>query len=214
MAVEGPATNVISPEKQMSFLYRRAAGPDDFPWHDAGPPRLLEQAVASKPNGGRALDLGCGSGFYTVSLARQGFDVTGVDFIPEAIRMARERAVAAGVDVQLVEADLLQWQPEGAFDLVLDRGTLNLLRPSDVPEYRRRLLRWLAPDGEYVLDHALKRHPLDWRPIGPNRRRHEEILAMFESDLELRDHEHLVERVPLPVGPRLHFGVYWFHRPS
>ena len=54
---------LISPHKQMQFLYRRAAGPDDFPWHEDKPTRLLEEAVASRPTKGRALDLGCGSGF-------------------------------------------------------------------------------------------------------------------------------------------------------
>ena len=68
---------LISPRKQMQFLYRRAAGPDDFPWHEDKPSRLLEEAVASRPTKGRALDLGCGSGFYTVHLAQQGFEVTG-----------------------------------------------------------------------------------------------------------------------------------------
>jgi SAM-dependent methyltransferase len=204
---------MISPQKQMQFLYRRAAGPDDFPWHEDKPPRLLEEAIASKPKRGRALDVGCGSGFYTVYLARQGFDVIGVDFVPEAIGMARERAAAAGVDVQLVEADVLQWESDGQFDLVLDRGMLNLLRARDVSEYRRRLLGWLSPDGDYVLDHALKRRPRDWRPIGPTRRREADIVAMFEPDLELRGHERFAARVPLPVGPWLFFGVYWFHRP-
>ena len=101
---------LISPRKQMQFLYRRAAGPDDFPWHEDKPSRLLEEAIASRPTKGRALDLGCGSGFYTVHLAQQGFEVTGVDFVPDAIAMARERATAAGVAVELVEADVLEWE--------------------------------------------------------------------------------------------------------
>jgi cyclopropane fatty-acyl-phospholipid synthase-like methyltransferase len=197
----------------MEFIYGRAKGPDDLPWHEDEAPRELEQAVAAKPNRGRALDVGCGSGFWSVFLARQGFDVTGVDFLPEAVRMARERADAEGVEVNLVEADLLRWDPEGTFELVMDRGTLNLIDSDDMPEYRGRLLRWLAPDGEYFLGHAIKRHPLDWRPIGPRRRKHEEIVAFFEPDLELREYEHMTRKVPLPVGPTLRIGSYWFHRP-
>jgi cyclopropane fatty-acyl-phospholipid synthase-like methyltransferase len=204
--------SLISPEKQMRFLYGRAARAEDLPWHRDEPPRLLEEAVASRPDRGRALDLGCGSGIFSVYLARQGFEVTGIDFMPEAIRMSRERAAAAGVETQFVEADLLRWEPESSFELVFDRGTLNLLRPNDVPEYRTRLLSWLAPGGDYVLAHALKRHPLDWRPVGPNRRNDEEVRALFEPELELRERENLEERVPLPVGPRLRLGVFWFHR--
>jgi len=205
---------LISPRKQMQFLYRRAAGPDDFPWHEDKPMRLLEEAVASRPTKGRALDLGCGSGFYTVHLAQQGFEVTGVDFVSDAIAMARERATAAGVAVELVEADVLEWESPSTFELVLDRGMLNLLRAGDVAEYRRRLFHWLAPGADYVLDHALKRRPRDWRPIGPTKRSEAEILALFEPDLELRAHERFAARVPLPVGPWLFFGVYWFRRPG
>ena len=124
---------LISPRKQMQFLYRRAAGPDDFPWHEDKPTRLLEETVASRPTRGRALDLGCGSGFYTVYLAQQGFEVIGVDFVPDAIAMARERATAAGVAVELVEADVLEWESRSTFELVLDRGMSTSCGPATWP---------------------------------------------------------------------------------
>ena len=69
---------------------------------------------------GRALDLGCGNGRHAMWLAERGWRVTAVDFSTEALRQARERAAATGVDVDWVEADLAAYEPERqAFDLVL-----------------------------------------------------------------------------------------------
>ena len=46
--------------------------------------------------------------------------MTAVDFSTEALRQARERAAATGVEVDWVEADLAAYEPKGhAFDLVL-----------------------------------------------------------------------------------------------
>jgi SAM-dependent methyltransferase len=69
---------------------------------------------------GRALDLGCGNGRHALWLAERGWRVTAVDFSTEALRQARERAAATGVEVAWVEADLAAYEPERqAFDLVL-----------------------------------------------------------------------------------------------
>ena len=69
---------------------------------------------------GRALDLGCGNGRHALWLAERGWRVTAVDFSTEALRQARERATATGIEVDWVEADLATYEPAPqAFDLVL-----------------------------------------------------------------------------------------------
>ena len=47
--------------------------------------------------GKRVLDIGCGSGRYSVECARRGADVVGLDFAPAMIEMARNAAAEAGV---------------------------------------------------------------------------------------------------------------------
>jgi ubiquinone/menaquinone biosynthesis C-methylase UbiE len=59
-----------------------------------------------EPPYGPALDLGCGSGIWAVQLARRGWQVTGVDFVPKALRRARSRAEEAGVELRLLEGDV------------------------------------------------------------------------------------------------------------
>ena len=67
------------------------------PW-DSGitPPELLEY-LESRPAAGRAIDLGCGTGTNVITMARMGWQVTGVDFVPKAIDLAREKARKAGL---------------------------------------------------------------------------------------------------------------------
>jgi SAM-dependent methyltransferase len=79
---------------------------------------VLDTLEALAP--GRGLDLGCGNGRHALWLAERGWRVTAVDFSTEALRQARERAAATGVQVDWVEADLAAYEPERqAFDLVL-----------------------------------------------------------------------------------------------
>ena len=85
----------------------------------AQPNRFLVAEVSDLPSG-RALDLACGEGRNAVWLARLGWQVTGVDFSEVAIAKAREQSRAAGVDVEWVVADLLDYDPaERAFELVI-----------------------------------------------------------------------------------------------
>jgi len=85
---------------------------------------------------------------------------------------------------------VLDYHPSTGFDLVLDSGCLHHLPSSALAAYRARLHRWLLSGGDYVLVHFGKRHPLDWRPIGPMRRPREAITTLFSS-----------LRLALPVGP-------------
>ena len=64
-----------------------------------------EEGTSTAPHG-KALDLGCGSGIWSVCLARRGWQVTGIDVVPKAITRARERAKAIGVDVEFVQGDV------------------------------------------------------------------------------------------------------------
>jgi 2-polyprenyl-3-methyl-5-hydroxy-6-metoxy-1,4-benzoquinol methylase len=99
----------------MSLAYRLLYGVGFTPWEQiATLPVVTEQIFAlcdreekgRQPPYGQALDLGCGSGIWGVELAKRGWQVTGVDFVPKALRRARERARHAGVEVRLVEGDV------------------------------------------------------------------------------------------------------------
>ncbi|HZD24534.1 MAG TPA: class I SAM-dependent methyltransferase [Acidimicrobiia bacterium] len=85
--------------------------------------QLLETGTI-KP--GQAIDLGCGAGEEAVYLAENGFDVTGIDISPTAIRLANRRASSAGMSVRFQVDDLTNLECNySTFDVLVDIGTLN-----------------------------------------------------------------------------------------
>lgn len=80
-------------------------------------PTLVAACAGLRP--GRALDLGAGDGRNAIWLARQGWQVTAVDFSPVAVDRASRRAAREGAVVDWQLHDLLEWSPEpGSYDLV------------------------------------------------------------------------------------------------
>lgn len=81
-------------------------------------PILVE--VAGPLPAGTALDLGCGEGGDAIWLARQGWQVTGVDVAATALARAAANARTAGVADRITfeQHDLTRSQPDGAYDLV------------------------------------------------------------------------------------------------
>jgi SAM-dependent methyltransferase len=194
------------------MFYKRAKAPKDLPWHRDTPDGFLPEVVEARGEPGRALDLGCGSGVFSVWLAKKGYEVTGLDFIPRAIAMAKARSEAEGVQVNLVNADLLTWTASGQFDLIVDSGCLHSLIGGDVRRYKEQLVRWLAPGGDYVLGHFGKRHALDWRPVGPTRRTREQLVRLLAPELKVVKHEQSEMAAPLPIGPIVQGHAFWFRR--
>jgi 2-polyprenyl-3-methyl-5-hydroxy-6-metoxy-1,4-benzoquinol methylase len=87
------------------------------PIESADPNPVLADVVAGWTPGS-ALDVACGDGANAVWLARRGWRVTAVDWSDAALAKGRVRADNAGVQIDWVEADLLDWTPPGTFDLV------------------------------------------------------------------------------------------------
>ena len=191
-------------------MYRRAASPEALAWHREEPPPLLARAVAERAERGRALDIGCGQGTNAVWLAQQGFDVVGVDFVPSALELARERARRAGVTLELRDGDVLGFRTEAPFDVVLDSGCLHHIPPGKVAAYRARLEEWLRPGGDYVLVHFARRQKADWLRFGPRRVKHEDMVRTFPS-LALKAYDKTSFDLGFPMGT-LVAGVYWFRR--
>jgi len=70
--------------------------------------------------GMEVLDVACGAGNATIPAARAGARATGVDFSPELLAIARERAADALVEVEWVESDVQEMPfADAEFDRVL-----------------------------------------------------------------------------------------------
>ena len=81
----------------------------------AGKPYAQEAAFVDslirRPRG-RLLDLACGTGRHAVEFARQGWDVTGVDYSDDLLDEARGNAERAGVHVRLLAQDMRELRLE------------------------------------------------------------------------------------------------------
>ncbi|MGD1993091.1 MAG: methyltransferase domain-containing protein [Anaerolineae bacterium] len=117
--------------------------------------------------GARILELGCGTGDYTVVLARRGAWVAAVDLAPAALEITRRRARLNRVDERIrvarMPAEGLACTA-GAFDWVVGFGVLHHARPAALAAEARRVLR---PGGR-----ALFREPLGLNPLLDFARRH------------------------------------------
>jgi SAM-dependent methyltransferase len=104
--------------------------------------------------GARLLDVPCGSGRHAVELARRGFRVTGADLSRDYVERAREAARIAGVEVELLQADMRELPFAGGFDAVLNLWT-SFGYLESVEEDRRALeamARALEPGGRWLGD--------------------------------------------------------------
>jgi SAM-dependent methyltransferase len=109
----------------------------------------------------RGVHLQCHIGTDTVSLARLGATMTGLDFSPAALAQARDLAARADADVTFVQADVYdaaQVLGDGRFDLVYTGiGALNWL-PS-IDRWARTVARLLRPGGRLFIREG---HPMLW----------------------------------------------------
>ena len=110
---------------------------------------LWEQQIRRALNGRicrHVLDVGCGPGFFSVLLARLGYEVTAVDYTENMLAEARKNAAHYGVDIDFrrMDAQKLDFE-DGIFDLVISR---NVLWDLEQPEQAyREWLRVLKPNG-------------------------------------------------------------------
>jgi SAM-dependent methyltransferase len=168
----------------------------NLPWDTGRPSAELQRACSENTiRPCCALEIGCGTGTNSVWLAQQGFEVTGLDVAPLAIKHAEQRARAAGVSVRFIVADMLSL-PElgGPFEFFFDRGCYHAVRRNAPREYAPAVARQLAPGARGVILTGNAREPHDpGPPVVTEEQLHEELGLAFQIvDL----HEFRFDEVP------------------
>ncbi len=133
---------------------------------------------------GRALDIGCGTGGDAVYLARQGWTVTAVDGIDQALSRARARGQAAGVQVNWVQGDVCGLEQLGIgddFDFVLDRGCFHDFTNDQRDRCARGVSAVTSP-GAVLLMFAFQPRA---RGMGPRGVTADELMRHFGQEWEL-----------------------------
>jgi cyclopropane fatty-acyl-phospholipid synthase-like methyltransferase len=121
------------------------------PWDTNIVPPEVHDFIATHPPG-KALDLGCGTGTNAIELAKHNWQVTGVDFAPNAIFSAKQKAKAAQLWVDFRVRDVTKLDGiAGPFDLILDIGCYHNLLPEGMEIYRNNIKRLLRSQGKFLL---------------------------------------------------------------
>jgi SAM-dependent methyltransferase len=107
---------------------------------------LVDQAFSPERN--RLLDFGCGDGNYRAGLEAQGWEWTGVDYLPAVARRARERVAAqADARLHLYDGRCLPFA-DAAFDLAFSMLVFEHIQHIDLSLCE--IARVLAPGGRVV----------------------------------------------------------------
>jgi len=136
-------------------LIYRATPLEKIPWNREKPPEFLVELIAKrKISPGKSLELGCGAGSDAIGLAMMGFDVTGIDVSPAAIKIARDNLRAKANDIincRFIADDAISYlgNLNETFDFVYDKGLLHMLSLNKKEQYLNLVSEKLNADGKY-----------------------------------------------------------------
>jgi cyclopropane fatty-acyl-phospholipid synthase-like methyltransferase len=151
------------------------------PWDIPGPqPAFVE--VADEITGA-ILDAGCGTGEHALFFAERGNSVTGIDYIEEAIRRAKEKAADRRLSAKLLVMDALALTKlQQRFDNAIDCGLFHCFSDADQEKYVEGLASVLNKGGRVFLLCFSDAEP---GTLGPRRILKAELQAAFANGWEI-----------------------------
>jgi SAM-dependent methyltransferase len=154
----------------------------DMPWEKGAPsPGIVDFLAANDIPRGTVLVPGCGTGHDVRTWAKAGFNVTGYDIAPSAIRLAKEWTQAAALSANFVLGDFLVDSPPHRFDWIFEHTLFCAIDPAQRNDYVSALHRWLVPGGNYLAVNYLIPDK-DGPPFGTTR---DELWQRFSSGFDL-----------------------------
>lgn len=143
-------------------IYQR---PDDYDLEHVGDTEDIEFFVSllERYQPKRVLELACGNGRVTLPLAqagaKRGFEVTGLEMVPEMLEAARQKLQESAPDIKvpLIEGDMREWKAEKPFDIIVTpcSSVCHLLTLEDQLATWRCAYENLKPGGRFVVDVAM-----------------------------------------------------------
>jgi 2-polyprenyl-6-hydroxyphenyl methylase / 3-demethylubiquinone-9 3-methyltransferase len=129
------------------------------PLHQINPLRLGWIDSLAPLSGKRVLDIGCGGGILSDSMARKGADVTGIDLSTKALKVAQLHALEAGtkgVSYREISAEALAQELPASFDVVT---CMEMLEHVPDPASVVRACATLVKPGGWVFFSTINRNP-------------------------------------------------------
>ena len=141
----------------------------------------------------RILELCCGTGRLTLPIAKDGYNICGVDYTSSMLEQAKAKASEAGLEINFIEADIRTLNLQEKFDFIfLDAAK------GQYPLFLKECLRLLEKGGILVCDNVL----FNGRVVTkiPDIRRNKTIINRLSSFLEDLESELSVKTVILPIS--------------
>ncbi len=137
--------------QQFAYLYDELM--QDAPY-DKWVEIIKKYTEKNEVQGSRLLDLACGTGELSIRLAKDGFDVTGVDLSDDMLAVANSKAGALGADIQFYQQNMAELEGLGQFDVIgIFCDSLNYLQTeTEVINTFRSVHQHLANDGLFMFD--------------------------------------------------------------
>lgn len=181
------------------------------PWDIGRPQRAFIDAADQIT--GSILDAGCGTGEAALYFASLGQKVKGIDFLPQPIERARQKAAERGLTATFIVMDALALkQVPQVFDTVIDSGLFHVFSDADRQRYVEGLASVLKPGGRLFLLCFSDAEPGDQGPRRVARQELEEAFAtgwqiesIQPSRLEVRPD--LKDITFSPGGPKAWFAI-------
>ena len=128
------------------------------PLHDINPLRLNYIDKAISLNGKTVLDVGCGGGILSESMAEKGAKVTGIDLGEKALKVAQLHSLESGVavDYKFISAEELAENSPASFDVVT---CLEMLEHVPNPTSVVAACAKLVKPGGHVFFSTINRNP-------------------------------------------------------
>lgn len=108
-------------------------------------PQLTAWLVADELKPCRIAVPGCGSGWEVAVLAQRGFEVVAIDYTLAAVERTHAHLLTKGLKAEVVQADVLTYQPTKPFDAVYEQTCLCAVHPDYWFDYSCQLRKWLSP---------------------------------------------------------------------
>jgi len=174
------------------------------PWDRRAPGPQIERWIADGTLGPglRIAVPGCGSGHDVLALAVAGCEVTAIDYADAALTLTRERLAKAGAKAELVQADVLTWQPTQTLDAVYEQTCWCALYPDHWRAYAGQLQHWLPSGGRLLLlaMQCLRPGAAEGRIEGPPYHMDIQMLRALLPATEWEWPAPPYKRVPHPIG--------------